>query len=317
MLLEDWESRQRAPRKDDGERGSNGSSGSNGSPKRVLTAVVLAVALVVVVGVGAVAVKLRSHHGSTPVAMKLHVVTRHTAAPTLAPPKSWRETFDASFSGTTLDTKVWSTCYPGAQPTGCTNYGNKADKEDEWYLTSQDQVSGGALHLTAQRVPTPGFAQSGAAQQYSCRSGMVTTYGSLDFQYGFLQVTAKIPFGTGLWPALWLAAANGKWPPEVDLLEHWHTESFGKVYFHPLGGARQGGPVSMPDLSSGYHTYTLSWTKSRIVWYYDGTQVLSSTSYIPQQQMYLIMNLADDALGPGSCTGSLDIKSVKLWQPSN
>jgi beta-glucanase (GH16 family) len=307
MLLEDWESRQRSPRGQDKQ-----SAPRRGSPRGLFTAAVIVVVLVVVAGVGVAAVKLRSHPGPAPVAAKLSTLTR----PVVTPPKSWRLTFDSSFSGTQLDTQVWETCYPGAQPTGCTNYGN-GDEEKEWYLASQDQVSGGVLHLTAQREPTPGFAQNGAAKDYTCRSGMVTTYSSLDFTYGFLQVTAKIPFGRGLWPALWLAAADGKWPPEVDLLEHWHFDLYGKVYFHPVGGARQGGPVTMPLLAAGWHTFTLSWTKNHLVWYYDGTQVFSSTTHVPQQAMYLIMNLADDQEGAGSCNGSLDIKSVKLWQPAS
>jgi beta-glucanase (GH16 family) len=310
MLLEDWESRPRSPRKKD----SPGAP-KRGPSRRVVAAVAIAVAIVVVAGAGTVAVKLSSHHSQSPppVAAKLKTAT----TPAVAPPKSWRLTFDSDFSGSKLDTQVWGTCYPAAQPTGCTNYGNPADKELEWYQSSQDHVSGGALQLTAQHEPTPGFAQDGAAQEYACRSGMVTTYPSLRFEYGFLQVTAKIPFGKGLWPAFWLAAANGKWPPEVDIFEHWHSETVGKVYLHPLSGPRQGGPVPMPRLASGWHTFTLSWTKNQLTWYYDGTKVLSATTGIPRQSMYLIMNLADDAAGTGSCSGSLSIKSVKLWQPSN
>lgn len=295
-----------------------------------MLAAVAAVAAVAVVAGGLVAVKLRSHHAPPPVAAVLHTATRPTTphsatkpttphsatldAPT--PPKSYRLTFDATFSGTELDTQVWATCYPGAQPTGCTNYGNNGD-EKEWYLSSQDQVSGGALHLTAQHEPTPGFKQDGAAKEYTCRSGMVTTYPSLHFTYGLLQITAKIPFGSGLWPAFWLAAWDGVWPPEIDILEHWHFDAEGKVYLHPTSGPRQGGPVPMPGLASGWHTFTLSWSKSSLAWYYDGTRVWRTTTGVPQQAMYLIANLADDSTQPGSCNGSLLIKSVKLWQPSN
>lgn len=318
MLLDDWEGGQPSPKKEDGQR-SPGKEDGTGRSKRVFAVVAAVVAVAVVAGAG-VAVKLHSQHSPVPVATVLHTPprtrTRTVARPGLTPPKSWRLTFDSNFSGTELDTQVWGTCYPGAQPTGCTNYANDGE-EKEWYLSSQDQVSGGTLHLTAEHEPTPGFKQDGTPMEYTCRSGMVTTYPSLNFTYGFLQITAKIPFSSGLWPAFWLAASDGKWPPEVDILEHWASSPFGKVYLHPTSGPRQGGQVSMPGLASGYHTFTLSWTKTSLAWYYDGTQVWRTTTGVPQQAMYLIANLADTSTKPGTCNGSLLIKSVKLWQPSN
>jgi beta-glucanase (GH16 family) len=68
-------------------------------------------------------------------------------------------------------------------------------------------------------------------------------------------------------------------------------------------------------LSSGWHTFGLYWTKTELVWTYDGKQVFATSTGVPQQNMYLIANVADDNTGPGSCSGSLDIKSVKVWQP--
>jgi hypothetical protein len=286
----------------------------NGKSKRLLAAVL-------VVGVGAVAaaaVALKSHHGhgANPSASTVHPsATASAAVKSAQPPKTWRLIFDPSFGRAALDTGVWGTCYPWA-PNGCTNYGNTADPEREWYVPAQVTVGGGDLRLTAERVPTAGLAQNGTAKEYGCRSGMVTTYPGLRFTYGYVQVVVKVPFGKGLWPALWLAAANETWPPEVDLLEHWGTDPSGKVYFHPLNGPRQGGPVSMPKLGDGgWHTFSLEWTKKRLSWYYDGRQVLTTTHHVPQQEMYLIANIADDVVGPGTCTGTMFIKSVKVWQP--
>jgi beta-glucanase (GH16 family) len=221
--------------------------------------------------------------------------------------------FDATFPGSQLNSQVWSTCYPWASG-GCTNFGNTDDPDLEWYQKPQDQVNGGVLHLVAQRESTVGVDKRGAAKEYDCRSGMVTTYPSLRFEYGYVQVTAQIPFGKGLWPALWLASANEKWPPEVDMLEHWGSEAAGTVYLHPLTGARQGGPVSMPGLATGWHTFGLYWSDNRLTWYYDGVQVLTTSVGVPQQEMYLIANLADDNTSPGACSGSLLIKSVQVWQ---
>jgi beta-glucanase (GH16 family) len=287
----------------------------------VLAIVGVIAAVLVIAAVGVV---FKVHTGKTarPQATKLNALPAKTAqaktpakAKTLTAPKSYKLTFESSFTGSALDTSKWATCYPWA-PTGCTNYGNTGDPDQEWYQGSQDTVQDGALHITAQRMPTAGLAKDGSAKEYACRSGMVTSYPSLQFKYGFIQVVAKVPFSKGLWPALWLAAANKAWPPEVDILEHWASQPNGKVYFHPSDGHRVGGPVSTPGLANGYHTFTLSWTKTRLTWYYDGAKIFTATSDVPRQDMYFIANVADDDAGPGGCTGTMIIKSVKVWQPS-
>lgn len=239
-----------------------------------------------------------------------------TTQPTV--PAGWNLTFSSGFSGTALDTNVWATCFYWATPNGCTNFGNNGDDE-EWYLPSQVQVSGGALQLVAQHESTHGTTASGTPKTYSCRSGMVTSAPGFNFEYGLVQIVAQLPYNTGLWPALWLAASNHAWPPEIDILEHWNFDQEAKIYLHPIGGARQGGPVTTPaNLSQGWHTFTLSWTSTRLTWYIDGLQVFTTTTNIPQQAMYLVMNLADyQNTGAGSCTGTMLVKSVKVWQPSS
>jgi beta-glucanase (GH16 family) len=302
MLLDDRPSKDSAP------------SGEHRSSKHAIAIVsgILAVTLAVCVGVIA---KDHFDHKTT--------VTNNTPTGAAAeagparpftPPKSWTLAFNSTFQGNQVNSQVWATCYPWSTG-GCTNFGNTSDPEQEWYQSSQDQVSDGSLHLVAQREPTPGLDKQGDAKTYACRSGMVTTYPSLNFKYGYVQVTAKIPFGKGLWPAIWLAATNQKWPPEVDIFEHWASESSGKVYLHPVTGARQGGYVNTPDLSGGWHTFGLYWTNTQLAWYYDGTQLFATSTGVPQQAMYLIANLAVDNAGPGGCSGSLLVKSVKVWQP--
>lgn len=292
--------------------GSRHGSGSrrkrrSGVSKRAITTVSAFLAVLAAVGVVMVA-KARSSD-STQLSRK----PDKPAAAAIAPPKSWKLTFSSDFSGSTLDSKVWATCYPWS-PGGCTNFGNNGE-EKEWYQPSQVQVNGGVLHLVAKRQPTAGRAQNGTPREYACRSGMVTTDPGFRFTYGYVQVVARVAFGTGLWSAFWLAAANRQWPPEIDLLEHWGTHPFAKVYLHSKSGPRQGGPVKTPNIATGWHTFTLYWTKSRLSWYYDGYRMLSTTSGIPRQAMYFIANLAVYNAGRGGCSGSLDIKSVKVWQP--
>ncbi len=223
------------------------------------------------------------------------------------PPKGKAE-FSATFSGSKLDTKIWDTCYPSG---ACTNYGNK---EYEWYVPTRVRVSKGILTLSTWRVATAGKAEDGAAEEYGCRSGMVTTYPGFHFTYGFVQVVANIPHNAGLWPALWLHAMTG-YPPEIDMLEAWsgiknETASF----FHPVGAKTVRGLIP-ESLTKGWQTYSLSWTKSKLTYYVGGKVVLTVTKRVPHQPMYFVADLAEYmAPKKGDCSGEMQIRSVKVWK---
>jgi beta-glucanase (GH16 family) len=226
-----------------------------------------------------------------------------------------RPTFASDFSGSRLNTKIWGTCYPWAHAqAGCSNFGNT---EYEWYLPSQVRVSGGVLHLIAQRIPTVGQNAQAAPKQYSCRSGMVTTYPGFRFKFGYVQVVANVPGEPGLWPALWLAAANQEWPPEMDMLEHYGPPNVRtNVAFHPVRAPAVTKFMDIANLNSGWHTFGLSWTSSKLVWFIDGRAVLTVRHHIPQQPMYLIANLAvyHPPAGGQGCQGTMLIRSIKVWQ---
>ena len=219
----------------------------------------------------------------------------------------WQLAFDGEFGGSSLNTSQWDTCYPDDDQSGCTNSGN--GNEFEWYEPGQVSVGGGTLNLTATSAST----QGSDGNTYPCRSGMVTTGGSFNFQYGYVQVEAKLPMSSGLWPALWLNPSNGDWPPEIDIMEHWSTYDYYGAYLHSSAGPIvENDHVDLAD-STGWHTFSVLWQPNEIIWYLDGQQVLTSTQYVPQQAMYFIANVANSTNGPG-CNGTMQISSVKVWQ---
>jgi beta-glucanase (GH16 family) len=239
-----------------------------------------------------------------------------SAAANGAPESDMHLVFDADFGGSTLNSAIWDTCYPWAnQATGCTNFDNN---EVEWYLPSQVSVSGGYLDLTARKAPTLGYTREGTQKEYYCRSGMVTTHPGFNFKYGYVQVVAHISNGSDLWPALWLAASNLKWPPEIDMLEHWGPpRNISAMFFHPVGGEQASNhfPPSV-DVTSGFQTFAVDWTPTKVTWYLDGKVMLSVVQEIPHQKMYFIADLAAwNYHGHRSaCSGTLQIRSVKIWQ---
>ncbi len=244
-------------------------------------------------------------------AVAASAVSPGSSAKVVIPPKGKPE-FSATFAGARLNSQVWDTCYPAESQAGCTNFGNP--QETEWYTPSQVKVSGGRLRLIATRETTQGLDRNGNPKTYGCRSGMVTTYPGFNFKYGFVQVVADVPHAAGLWPALWLATTNGSWPPEIDMLESWGVNQLTGSFYHPAGGTRARA-VYAPSLTKGWHTYSLSWTRSKLTFYVDNTVVLTAIKDLPHQKMYFVANIA--AYQPakaGNCTAQMLIKSVKVWK---
>jgi beta-glucanase (GH16 family) len=232
---------------------------------------------------------------------------------TPAPATGMTLAFNAGFAGSTLDSSVWDTCYEWyVASVGCTSFNNP---ETEWYLPSQVQVSDDALHLVADATPTQGTNASGAPETYPYTSGMVTTFSSFDFTYGYVQVVARIPGGTGTWPAIWMLPENGTWPPEIDIMENYGTTNQIETTVH-WGTTNQEADqdvTSPTDLTSGWHTYGLLWEPGSLTWYLDGKVVFSYTGVgVPSQPMYLLANLAID--GAAASGSSFDIQSAQIYQ---
>ena len=158
------------------------------------------------------------------------------------------------------------------------------------------RVSNGILSIVASRTPPP-LKPVLFNNEYT--SGILTTQGEFSQKYGYFEIRAKIPVGTGVWPAFWLLADDGGWPPEIDVMEgrgqevgdmamttHWRTRATGRVQ-------SCGFDFLVPDASRDFHDYGVLWTSERIVYYIDRKPV--SDIKVPvgfDDPMYMIVNLA-------------------------
>jgi beta-glucanase (GH16 family) len=255
--------------------------------------------------------------GTVALASSLFVVvgsTENATAASSGPTAGLTLAFTANFGGNALNTSQWDTCYLWFTPsTGCTNYGNS--QEEEWYLPSQDQVSGGELQMVASATPTAGTTKTGASKTYPYRSGMVTTDNSFSFTYGYVQIVAKLPGGSGTWPALWLVPKATVWPPEIDIMENWGTPTtFRGTYHWTTKNPRQQGYTIQTgvDLADSFNTYGLLWQPGALTWYFDTKAVASySGAGVSTIPMFLIANLAIDGTAPSP--SDFDLKSVQVY----
>lgn len=224
----------------------------------------------------------------------------------LTPPPGYPDlAFDDEFSGSSLDSANWNTCYR----TGiCTN---ASSHEQEWYYPNQCQVSGGELHLVAQRQGN---------STYPYRSCVVTTDQKFAFTYGYIQIRAQMPAGQSLWPALWLVPSDYSWPPEVDIMEMLGQATHTLVMtYHAPNYQKPQGYYYGADLT-GWHTYGLAWTAGLLTWYLDGQEVFQTTDDVTAKSMYLIMNLAVGGTWGGMvssatpASASMNVDYVRIWK---
>jgi hypothetical protein len=110
-----------------------------------------------------------------------------------------------NFKGSTLDTTAWNI---EVAESGMVN------NELQRYTNSRNiELSKGKLLLTAKKENS----------EYT--SARINTKGKQIFTYGIVEIKAKLPQGTGTWPALWMLGQNVDevgWPAcgELDIMEH-------------------------------------------------------------------------------------------------
>jgi len=164
-------------------------------------------------------------------------------------------------------------------------------------------VSNGALTITA----GPATATLPTGQPYT--SGVLSSMGSFEHQYGYYEIRADLPGGQGFWPAFWLMPADKVSPPELDIMEFSskRPNEYATTAHSNAGGTytmSQRFTQNLPDLTQGYHTYAVDWQADTTTWYFDDRPVYAITTPADfHKPMYILMN---QAVGGGSWIGPPD-----------
>lgn len=203
--------------------------------------------------------------------------------------------------------------------------------ERQYYAAARFQnsvVEGGRLRITAWRESLSSLPDWGG-QAYS--SARLVTRGNAEWTYGFFEIRAKMPCGTGTWPAIWMLGAGGVWPDdgEIDIVEHVGRnagEVLGTVHTPLTGGSGNGSRIGLPSACTAFHDYQLHWTADEIAIGVDGAvfhryrNPRSGRAAWPfDAPQYLLLNIAiggtlggavDDSIFPRT----LAIEHVRVWQ---
>lgn len=115
----------------------------------------------------------------------------------------WGDEFD----GNSLDTSKWDLMFDGADT-----------KTDLYYTSDNLKVSGGTLTGVTKRYYDPG----NSAYKWTTCPNVMTRY-TMNYQYGYLEMRAIVPFKQGCWPSFWL---NSKSDMIIDPSPWYKTSGF-------------------------------------------------------------------------------------------
>jgi beta-glucanase (GH16 family) len=195
-----------------------------------------------------------------------------------APSGTWTCAFDDEFDqDTTLNPKFWQ-----PQLTATSAYTTGSSPNNPCYVDNPSTInfSNGALNLSV--VPVANASCSGAFNS-SYQAGMITSYQLYDQQYGFFEVSAKMPASTvaGLQETLWLYPENEQASSgEIDYAEFFSSNPTLDIpTLHYPGQSSSTDPnytsYSCSLNPATYNTYALMWTPTNLTVYYNGNVCIS------------------------------------------
>ncbi len=183
-----------------------------------------------------------------------------------APYGNWNIVWSDEFNGTTIDANTWTfdTGNGGNNP----GWGNN-ELEDYTSRTNNAFVAGGLLHIVARQ-------ESLGGQNYT--SARMKTEGLVSWTYGRFEWRAKLPAGTGFWPAIWflgtnITVTNVGWPGcgEIDVVENnGASPNFVQGSLHSGSDETGIDNFANGDSVTNFHTYVLDWSTNAFLWYVDG-----------------------------------------------
>jgi beta-glucanase (GH16 family) len=211
------------------------------------------------------------------------------------------------FEGSSIDNGNWT--YDLGD--GCPNVCGWGNNELEWYTGRPENawVQNGSLIINAIKENIGGKGYS---------SARLKSQGKQTFKYGRIDVRAVLPFGKGLWPAIWMLGKNITevgWPAcgEIDIMEifggpgtdnnvlgtaHWANANSHASY----GGNVE---VTSSNLKDAWHVFSITWDETFIRWYVDDVeyQVIDITPAELSEfheEFFFLLNVAVGGDAPGA-----------------
>ncbi|WP_313263734.1 family 43 glycosylhydrolase [Sphingobacterium sp.] len=246
---------------------------------------------------------------------------------------------------------VWSDEFNTEGPVNAKNWnfeeGFKRNQEAQWYQKQNAYCKNGLLVIEARKENkvNPDYRPDVAhwphiEKKIKYSSGSLNTLGKHSWQFGLFEMRARIPVGTGLWPAFWTLGIDKEWPSngEIDIMEYYK----GNILANIATGTDQRWKAhwfsqikSVADLGGAawareFHTWRMLWNEDMIELYVDDFLINSvsldqlnnrdGSGYNPfKQPHYILLNLAlgginGGAIDPNLLPAKYEIDYVRVYQ---
>lgn len=231
--------------------------------------------------------------------------------------KNWKLVWQDNFDESTLDTTKWTKVPPGGS-----NWNKHMSSDTRCY-----ELSNGLLHLKGIVNPDTMLDK----REYI--TGGIYSKGKFAFQYGKIEIRAKLGCAHGAWPAIWMLAAtdkHGAYPRngEIDIMEHLNFDSSVYQTIHSYYTLELKQDKHPPHFSTAkicpddFNIFALQWYPDKIVYSVNGTETFTyprvkstDPSQWPFDQPFYI--LIDQQLGGGWVgeinPGDLPVEMVVDW----
>lgn len=221
------------------------------------------------------------------------------------------------------------------------------NQEHQWYQQENISCKDGILKIEARKEVKPNPTYKPNSQDWatsrkdiSYTSASINTSGKHSWKYGIFEMRARIPVGSGLWPAFWTLGVEKEWPSngEIDIMEYykgdilaniasgtdkrwqanWHSQ---KKAVSELGGK---------EWAMQFHVWSMYWDEHEIALYVDDIlmnkvkldQLVNrdGTGFNPfKQPHYILLNLALGGMNGGIIDEKLlpatyEIDYVRVYQ---
>jgi hypothetical protein len=182
--------------------------------------------------------------------------------------------------------------------TGSNGWGNN---ESQYYRKENTRLDQGYLVIQAKK-------ENFQAREYT--SSRIITEGKKEFKYGRFDIRARMPYGQGIWPAIWMLGSNFRqvgWPfcGEIDIMEMIGGQGreatvHGTVHWQSNEGyANFGHSKTLQDrtLADQFHVFSIIWDEDRIEWLIDGQSygaIDTRPSHLDEfrEEFFFIFNVA-------------------------
>lgn len=225
------------------------------------------------------------------------------------------------------------------------------NEELQWYQSQNAICQGGVLRIEGrkERTKNPNYSAGSSSwktnRQYAeYTSSSITTSGRKTWQFGRVEVRARLDAQMGSWPAIWTLGARGEWPSngEVDIMEFypsgttplfhanlaWGTATRWQAAWNSKTKTLSSFTSKDPDWTKKFHVWTMDWTKDSIILSLDNTVMNAAslantknndgTNPFQDRPQYILLNLAIGSNGGSPANAKFpmvyEVDYVRVYQ---